>query len=1103
MSTPEISDGLERVWKANAAVPDAVHDCVHNIVARTVVRQPKAPAICAWDGNLTYEELDNLSSQLAYQLVDLGIVSGDIVPLCFEKSMWTPVAVLGVVKAGAAFVLLDSNLPDERLQVIVHQVSPKLVLASLQNRDLGSRLFQNVVIVGPESLGGKQPLLPSTHLATHPSSVVYIVFTSGSTGVPKGCVITHQNLCSALHHQIISLGFEPTSRVFDFSSYSFDVAIHNIFATLIIGGCVCIPSEEERKGDLEKTMFRMQATLVDLTPTVARLLSHQAISSLKTLILLGEIVTEHDSKAWWGKTRLINAYGPTECTSISTINHTATGPGMVSNIGRGKGVVTWIVNPQDHNVLLPWGQIGELLLEGPIVGLGYLNSPQQTSNSFIESPAWLVEGAFGVQGRQARLYKTGDLARYDEAGNIVCIGRKDTQVKIRGNRVELGEVECRLQDCMPEGTQIVAEAIIPKGSSESNVLAAFMRIQENSLMQSYQISDDSEVRLLVPSKTVELELAKLLPAYMIPSLFFAMSEIPLTPSGKTNRKLLREIGASYSVEELTLKAGIVASTPKRPLTETEEVLQAMWTRILNLDSNNIGVNDSFFQLGGDSIAAMKLAGEARKVGMKLTVADIFRYPAIEDLSRLIKTEEADIHEQASVTTPLLEPSLKAAFLSDIDLSDIPLRADDVLDILPLTNLQETFIAEGISENLQIVDYYYLDLGHHLDVAKFEESCVKLLEGYPILRASFLPFDGKQWMVIPKHLKLPFVVSYVDSDLQDALADFCTNDIASFERNQPIIAFILLRNKIQGTRLVVRLSHAQYDGISIEVIFKALMGVYNGQDIPERTDWSTYVQYIHHQKPKAEVYWRNLLYKSKYTNFAEHFPISSSDSRPVAFRVGKETTFPEIPIGITVASFMSAAWAIFLSQLLGKEEVIYGQLVNGRNAALPNIEEVVGSCINIVPVRVDLSSHRTLAELAFAVQEQFIALGDSDSLGFRDIIDSCTDWPAGSRLFSCTQHQNIEEDVAFETEGFTSRLQRFNNPRRLPYFFFMISFPRGDRLGLQIFAHSHMTTPETAEILLDKFLPVIEKLAAGLKNSVSIDNLVQNIGSIDLRKNMAV
>lgn len=1070
-------DGLEKVWKMSASVPNAVHDCVHNLVARTVTNQPGAPAVCAWDGELTYDKLNELAIKLAGQLVNLKIGPGDIVPLCFEKSLWTAVAVLGVVKTGAGFVILDRFLPEERLRAIVEQTRAKLILSSVLQRDLASRLSQEntVISVGPSLAADVDgPVLSPNHPAPHPSSIVYVVFTSGSTGIPKGCVISHENLCSALHHQIPCLGYEPTSRVFDFASYSFDITIHNLFATWVTGGCVCIPNDAERKENLAKAMTRMKATLVHLTPTVARLLDPNAVPTLETLILVGEMVTEYDSKTWWGKTRqLINAYGPTECTSYSTLNYRSSTPDMLGSIGVAKGAVTWVVDPQNHDTLLPWGQTGELLVEGPIVGLGYLNDGEKTAAAFIEAPSWLLQGAFGVQGRRGRLYKTGDLARYDEEGNIMIIGRKDTQVKIRGNRIELGEVECRVHDCMPEVTRVVAEAVVPKGST-GHVLASFLHIPTTNSTESLG------ARLFSISKDVEAELAQHLPLYMIPTLFFTVPELPLTLTGKVDRKLLREMVASMSVEELAQQMAIPGEK-RIPRTDAERGLRDLWAQVLNIGKDSIGIDDSFFRLGGDSMLAMKLVGEGRKIGIGLTLADIFQQPVLGELSKLMSRARMDeLFDETPLGTSLLDADVSDGLISHIESSSI-IPADDIAEILPLTDMQENFILDGFSENRHFVDYYYLDLGPRVNLTRLKESCRELLEAFPIIRATFVHYKGKHWAAIPKHLDLPFHLTDVESDLQDALADFCLHDIASFKRNQPIILFTLLRHERQGVRLIMRLSHAQYDAISIGVIFKALIGSYHGQKTPRRFTFSTYLAHLVRQRPTSMSYFKNLLKGAKYTDMKSHFlPNQIPSTIPIPYRIENEILSPKIPPDITPASFMSAAWGLFLSQLLNQDEVIYGRLLNGRNASVPGIEELVGCCINVVPVRVT-PSRFSAKQLVQSVQAQFGALAEADSFGFEEVIQNCTDWPTGARIYSCTMHQNVDEDLAFEMDGwFIGQLRRFENDRRLPFFMYMISFPRGERLGVQIYAHSHMLSVERATELLEGFCPVVERLAAALE-----------------------
>ncbi|KAJ0353956.1 hypothetical protein COL154_011946 [Colletotrichum chrysophilum] len=1081
-------DGRGRIWEQNSSVPQGVEGRMDVMISRVVAAQPDAPAVCAWDGDLSYRELDELASRLAVRLQSLGTGPGDIVPLCFEKSQWTVVSVVAVVKTGAAFLLLDPLLPTDRLRVIIQQCESNLILTSLSHGAMGEQLQLpvTVVTVGHSLRQEPLPRPPPSPLDEHPKlkpptlrpeSLLYVVFTSGSTGMPKGCMLSHGNLCSAMHYQNKSLGFRPASRVFDFASYSFDVAVHNLFATLTTGACLCIPSDADRKDSLEGSMARMGATLANLTPTVARLLNPDALPALETLLLLGEQVTDLETTLWCGKAQVVNSYGPAECTPISTANCAASTVTGLRHSGRGIGSVAWIVDPADHDVLLPWGETGELLIEGPIVGQGYVHDPKKTADVFVRDPAWLVRGGPGVPGRTGRLYKTGDLAHYDADGNVVVTGRKDTQVKIRGNRIELGEVEHHVSACMPDVTRVVAEAILPAGAETGHLLAVFLQTDDD---QTYGI------RLVHLEDEVASGLARHLPPYMIPTLFFAMPQIPLTLTGKTNRKLLREMGSSFSMDRIASQTGGGERAARRaPRTETERTLQTLWARVLGIDGDSIGLDDNFFRLGADSITAMKLVAEARKVDVQISVADIFRHPVLSGLAVLTTSakprNETDRNGVEDQHYPSTNGALDVISPGELDHRG-PLGPEDIMEILPLSDIQESLAVEGLSDALQLVDYFYLDLPPSIDLAKLENSCCDLLEAFPVLRAYFLPSAEKHWMVIPRTVDLIFRIIEAESDPDTALAEFCLDDIATFGRHQTIVGFFVLRKAGSANRLVLRISHAQYDGISIGVIFNALILSYQGTPIaPEPTNFADYMAHVARTRDSAVAYWRGVLEGSSTSPAGtSHENDGLRVLRPGApqgvgaqsFRVEREVATPKPVAGITPASYMSAAWAVFLSRLQdGDGEVVFGRLVSGRNAAMPGLETTVGCCVNVVPVRVDTGS-ASIGEVASAIQEQFISMGDADSLGFKEAAENC-----GAEFFSCTQHQNVEDEVSLTVEeGFTSTLRRFENPRRLPYFLYVISFPRGEKTELQIFAHTGMLSVERAEELLGKFCLFVEGLS---------------------------
>ena len=544
---------LGDIWAWNAIVPEAIDMCVHDLIAKQAQARPQSPAICAWDGELTYSELDALSTRLAYQLVGLGvgsgvnsrINSGAAVPLCFEKSMWAPVAILGVMKASRASVALDMSQPEARLRTIIQQIKPVIILSSATNEQLAGRLSNCAVIV-VDMARVMQPWSSATIRqlpAVNPSNWLYIVFTSGSTGTPKGAIVTHRNFSSAVRYQQTALGFESEARVYDFASYAFDVAWSNVLHTLTAGGCLCIPSDQERKDNLLGSLCSFQATLADFTPSSAQALNPADAPGLKRLLLSGEPVGV-DVASKWAKVELINTYGPAECTVKTHLTEIEPGDKAPLSMGHGYGVRSWIAEPIKGEILLPIGAIGELWLEGLLVGSGYLNDAEKTRAAFIEDPPWLLRGGPGNTGRWGRLYRTGDLARYNPDGTLVFIGRKDTQVKIRGQRVELDDVEHHVRDSLGGEIQVVAEMVSPQGSI-TPILVAFLALDKGACAPGAELQAAVKQRV---TTQLEERLANVLPVYMVPTAYIPVDKIPMTATGKTDRRWLREIGSSFTLE---------------------------------------------------------------------------------------------------------------------------------------------------------------------------------------------------------------------------------------------------------------------------------------------------------------------------------------------------------------------------------------------------------------------------------------------------------------------------------------------------------------------------------------------------------------------------
>ncbi|KAJ5572239.1 non-ribosomal peptide synthetase [Penicillium sp. DV-2018c] len=635
------ADDLNTIWSWNADLPSPVSGRVHDMIIERAKRSPESVAIDAWDGSMTYGQLDSLSSNLASQLVNRGIGSGSIVPLCFEKSMWMPVAALAVMRSGAVSVLIEMSYPEQRIRAIIDQVfavsKRKLILSSPHHRTFCERFNSDYVLTVSEeflavSMAYEPPLV-------HPSDVLYIVFTSGTSGNPKGVIITHQNFCSAIAYQRDQLGFDANSRVFDFASNAFDVAWLNLLKTLSSGGCLCIPSAAERLDDLGGALEKYRATVVDLTPSVARTLPQSILSRLDILIFGGEAVSPSDFNLVGGATQIKVAYGPAECTPTSTIlDTTASTDGA---IGRAAGVCTWVVDLENPDALAPIGAPGELWIEGPLVGQGYLGNAERSAQAFVRNPAWLQRGSPDGQHsrRSGGLYRTGDLVRYNGDGSLVFLGRRDTQIKIRGQRVELADIESHIRraigtvsDEHAADMQVAVEYLHLKGSSDKS-LVAFVSLGKDSAMLS---SDDFNNAVQRVAAQATEQLIEQLPLYMLPSAYIPIQTIPVTTSGKIDRRQLQQIGTSLNISDVGRLSG-KAVQKRVPETEIEIRMQSLWAKVLQIDQNQISADDNFFQWGGDSIGAMRLVALARYEELTLTVRDVFQHPVLSDLCGQCRT----------------------------------------------------------------------------------------------------------------------------------------------------------------------------------------------------------------------------------------------------------------------------------------------------------------------------------------------------------------------------------------------------------------------------------------------------------------------------------
>ena len=418
MSPADISQ--LRAWNPTPPTPRLVAT-IHELVRQVATKQPSAPAVSAFDGNLTYAQLDALASRLAHHLRGLGVGLETAVGLIFEKTMWAVVAKLAVLKAGGIVVPLNYKHPRHRIQGILEVTGARVLLTST-HFDVCRDLACEVITVD-------QQLLDSLPDNDHPAcssvlsgSAAFTLFTSGSTGTPKGVNLDHGSLARILLDLGSRCGSSTRTRILQFSAYTFDLGIAEIFATLLHGGCVCVISETDRMGDLAGAMEAAGVNTAWLTPTVAGLLSPRDVPTVRTMLFAGEALKREVLEKWVSAgVSLFNGYGPTECTVITVLNGPITDTSEASNIGRAIGGSNlWVVDPTDYHQLVPIGAVGELLIDGSVLARGYLNDAAKTAEVFVEVPSWVsqVHGMGCSSPEERRFYRTGDLVRQMPDGTL-------------------------------------------------------------------------------------------------------------------------------------------------------------------------------------------------------------------------------------------------------------------------------------------------------------------------------------------------------------------------------------------------------------------------------------------------------------------------------------------------------------------------------------------------------------------------------------------------------------------------------------------------------------------------------------------------------------
>jgi amino acid adenylation domain-containing protein len=1055
-----------------AAEDDAGYYYIHDEIKQHATARPGAPAVCSWDGDLTHGELDDLSDRLAaFLLARHGVGPGVVVPYFLDKSVVAVVVMLGILKAGAALLPLDSNHPAERLQGIVTESGASVVLVvsalhdkvagKLNNSSSSSNSSQKLTEINMALVHSLARETPGPVAPFSPSDLCYIIYTSGSSGKPKGVMVTHGNLTASAAARRELVGMGPGTRTLQYLNFIFDVAMFDVFLTLAAGGCVCLPSEAEWSSDVAGAVRRTRANFVFLTPSLATLLRPAECPTLDTLALTGE-PCEAGVVELWRDRRVLNMYGPAEATVHSSGADVSHGSGRHHlDIGRAGGCVYWAVDPECSDRLVPIGCPGELVIYGPIVARGYLGDPGRTAAAFISAPAWAETMGLPSSGGPHRWYRTGDLVVQSPDGSMVYQGRKDTQVKLSGQRIELGEIEHHLL-LRPAGSQwhVAVELVAPAGLDQDKTLVVFFADGADNGGQ------EKQQQLLPPLQGEAVAfrdtLAASVPPYMVPQFYVRLCKLPMTSSGKLDRATLRRLGGSLSLAELgrysTNGAGISPPTPP-PSTggsesgdgaskasssqQLEARLGQLWSEVLGIPQETIRLEDNFFRLGGSSIRATRLAHGARRAGIELGVPLVFECPTLGQMASAAcwrgNSDGGDRNGPDQATA--LARRLAKLLLADGDFRQsceahaarrpgLGLSAGAIASVAVATDVQADMVAVGELDGQAWHNSMTVEsaAAGGLEVAALQRACAAVVLRHELLRTTFVQHRDKLYQVVlrPEASEECAELVASGSDLARFHLQELSGDAASGQQ--------------RCHRLVLEVHHAHYDAIAMNMVLADLRAAYSHYTSnTTSTAWTptpaprfdALVAHVGALDPApARRFWTLALAGSAMTRLVPTQPQAPATPYPcvdtVRLRVPMACVDVDVDVGstgtCTPSSVVQAAWALLLARATGRRDVVFCAPHANRDVpGFADADRVPGLCLNFLPARARLVSESasesgdapsdapsgaaTLGALIRQMHAAAVAAIPHRHLGFRTIVRECTSWPACTRYGSMLIYQN--------------------------------------------------------------------------------------------------
>jgi len=903
---------------------------------------------------LSYESLHSVSNGLAWRIQDalkgLHSVSG-VVPLLLPQSPELYITILAILKAGKAFCPLNLDAPEERIKFILKDVSANILITTSSLRDTLPPLEDVQVLVVDEELPKctKTPEVEDARPCTE--DVAYVLYTSGSTGLPKAVSVQHRAATQSLlaHDRHI-----PTfSRFLQFAAPTFDVSIFEIFFPLFRGCTLVGCNRTQMLNDLPRIIADLKVDAAELTPTVVSnlLRGRKSVPGLKLLLTIGEMLTQYIVGEYGGnetrKSILWGMYGPTEAAIHCTLQANFQSSSPRGSIGIPFDTVSaFICSPASESLkpsdilVLPAGEVGELVVGGPQVAKEYLNRPEITAKAFIHHPEY------------GYLYRTGDKARILPDGTLECLGRIGAgQVKLRGQRVELGEIEQIISKV--EGCHRVVALV------EDENLVAFC-------------ADDGKI---ISKEEVFDVCKRWLPSYMVPSDIIFLRTMPQLPSGKTDKKALKALYLP-TVEDVDVPgSGSVDASSDPIIRLVEEVLQ----RKVSLDT-------SLSSAGLDSLRSIRVASLLRENGYALGAVDVLSAGRLADLLALCNHNDktASIAPSATYFSSLNEAGSKAPELQELQ--------SEIADIIPCSPLQEAMLAETVARPDAYCNWIEIELSESYNFADIQSFLTQLAAQNEILRSGFLVQSTSSHSFIQVVWKM--------------LAKSQVVEVAQFSRKYSLGSTESLLRPLtvqvnassEKPRLLFQIPHTLYDGWSFDILLRDLHAIVKGNSMTPRPQYREVVSFYSHARNNGGLepsisYWKNLL------NGYQPTPLTKFNGKllpPQGLRYASGRCEVD-PImlqsraqewNVNPQVFYQAALAYLLGSYLGTTDVVFGTVTSGRTIPVTGIEDIVGPCIASLPLRIDLSSCPTVKSIINSIHSSNRMMLEHCTLPLREIKRIC-------------------------------------------------------------------------------------------------------------------